>query len=98
MPPPRASQRLSGRWSPNKVSYYVPTRSELVAKRTRSLSIRIVIYRAQSHLPMASSFVPAAVRDLAVEVSTLLKERSESVCVAETVSLALAPNSTAAIR
>lgn len=40
---------------------------------------------------MASSFPPPAVRDLAAEVSTLLKERSESVCVAETVSLALVP-------
>lgn len=47
---------------------------------------------------MASSFFPPAVRDLAGEVSTLLKERSESVCVAETVSLALASNTAASIR
>lgn len=44
---------------------------------------------------MASSFPPPAVRELAIEVSTLLKERSESVCVAETVSLALTLHATA---
>ena len=41
---------------------------------------------------MASSFPPPAVREMAAEVSTLLKERSQTVCVAETVrsaSLAL---------
>ena len=37
---------------------------------------------------MASSFPPPEVGDIASEVSTLLKERSESVCVAETVCLA----------
>lgn len=51
--------------------------------------------RNKSHLPMASSFPPPAVRELAIEVSTLLKERSESVCVAETVSLALTLHATA---
>ena len=34
---------------------------------------------------MASTFPPPAVRDVAAEVSTLLKERSQTVCVAETV-------------
>lgn len=37
---------------------------------------------------MASTFPPPAVQNLASEVSTLLKERSESVCVAETVRFA----------
>ncbi|KAM0800773.1 hypothetical protein BDR22DRAFT_889128 [Usnea florida] len=35
---------------------------------------------------MASSFPPPEVRDIASEVSTLLKERSETVCVAETAA------------
>ncbi|KAK3174797.1 hypothetical protein OEA41_002043 [Lepraria neglecta] len=35
---------------------------------------------------MASTFPPASIRDLASEVSTLLKERSETVCVAETAA------------
>ena len=34
---------------------------------------------------MASTFPPPAVREVAAEVSTLLKERSQTVCVAETV-------------
>lgn len=34
---------------------------------------------------MASGFPPPAVREMAFEVSALLKERSETVCVAETV-------------
>lgn len=34
---------------------------------------------------MASGFPPPAVRDMASQVSTLLKERSETICVAETV-------------
>ena len=34
---------------------------------------------------MASAFPPPAVRDMAHQVSALLKERSETVCVAETV-------------
>ena len=34
---------------------------------------------------MASTFPPPAVREMACEVSTLLKERSQTVCVAETV-------------
>ena len=34
---------------------------------------------------MASGFPPSAVRDMASQVSVLLKERSETVCVAETV-------------
>ena len=34
---------------------------------------------------MASTFPPPAVREIAAEVSTLLKERSQTVCVAETV-------------
>ncbi len=34
---------------------------------------------------MASSFPPTSIRDLASEVSLLLKQRSETVCVAETV-------------
>jgi len=51
--------------------------------------LNLPLQRALSHSPMASSFPPPAVRDLAIEVSTLLKERSESVCVAETVSSAL---------
>jgi len=36
---------------------------------------------------MAVSFPPPAVRELATEVSTLLKDRSETVCVAETVCI-----------
>ena len=36
---------------------------------------------------MSSTFPPPAIRDLAVEVSSLLKDRSETVCVAETVRL-----------
>ena len=34
---------------------------------------------------MASTFPPPAVREVAAEVSTLLKECSQTVCVAETV-------------
>ena len=34
---------------------------------------------------MASVFPPAEVREMASQVSVLLKERSETVCVAETV-------------
>ena len=34
---------------------------------------------------MASGFPPAAVRQVASEVSALLRERSQTVCVAETV-------------
>ena len=33
----------------------------------------------------ASSFPPSAVRDIVAEVATLLKERKESISVAETV-------------
>ena len=47
-------------------------------------------FRIISQLPvrsfgMASTFPPSSIRDLASEVSSLLKERSETVCVAETV-------------
>lgn len=34
---------------------------------------------------MTSAFPPPAVREMASEVSALLKDRSETVCVAETV-------------
>ena len=34
---------------------------------------------------MTFTFPPPAVREVASEVSTLLKERSQTVCVAETV-------------
>ena len=45
----------------------------------------IALYHFATVSTMASGFPPPNVREIASEVSVLLKERSETVCVAETV-------------
>lgn len=58
---------------------------------TSSRSLRLSTFRPVKRQrlafvsTMASGFPPPAVREIASEVSSLLKERSQTVCVAETV-------------
>ena len=89
----KAENCLNDRTSATKVSQcksqYMSLflRNYLSTYRLVRLSTLRIARRQYSPLAstMASTFPPPAIREMAAEVSTLLKERSQTVCVAETV-------------
>ena len=59
---------------------------DLPSKLVRHPTLHVVkLHHLAPVSTMASGFPPPAVHEIASQVSALLKERSESVCVAETV-------------